>query len=281
MLSNEEYKELLAKARKIRHLIIETTLKAGGAHIGGGMSALDIMVMLYFKYMNIDPANPDDPDRDRFVLSKGHSAIGYIPVLAERGYFDKELLDSFNKFKSPFGMHPDSNKIAGCDASTGSLGHGLPMSVGMALGAKIQKKDFYTYCIVGDGELNEGSNWEAAMTSAHYKLDNLIVFVDRNMHMIDGPVENVMSIEPLAGKWKAFGWEVLEIHGHNLMEIGDAIEKAKSIEGKPVVIIAKTIKGKGIDFMENQTRWHYGAIDSEMGEKAHASVDNMYSELGI
>lgn len=281
MLTNEEHKELLITARSIRHSIIDTTMKAGGAHIGGGMSALEIMVALYFKYMNVDPANPDNPDRDRFILSKGHGAIGYVPVLAERGFFDKSLLDSFNKFKSPFGMHPDGNKIIGCDASTGSLGHGLPMSVGMAIGARIQKKDFYTYCIVGDGELNEGSNWEAIMTAAHHKVDNLLVFVDRNMHMIDGPVEEIMSIEPLPEKWKAFGWETLVIDGHDLKAIADAIETAHKIKGKPVVVIAKTIKGKGVDFMEDQTKWHYGAIDSELGEKAHVSVDNMYSKLGI
>lgn len=281
MLTQEEYKKLLETARTIRHSVIDTTMKAGGAHVGGGMSALDIMVMLYFKTMNVDPTDPDNPDRDRFVLSKGHSAIGYVPVLAERGFFDKELLKDFNKFKSPFGMHPDGNKITGCDASTGSLGHGLPMSVGMALGAKIQKKDFYTYCIVGDGELNEGSNWEAAMTAAHHKVDNLLLFVDRNMHMIDGPVEDVMSVEPLPEKWKAFGWEVLIIDGHNMNEISEAIETAHKIKGKPVVVIAKTIKGKGVDFMEDQTKWHYGAIDSAMGDQAHASIDKMYSDLGI
>ena len=247
--------------------------------MGGGLSALDIMVALYFKVMNIDPENPENPDRDRFVLSKGHAAIGLIPTLAERGFFKKELLDSFNKFKSPFGMHPDGNKIAGCDVSTGSLGHGLPMAVGMALGAKIQNKKFYTYCIVGDGELNEGSNWEAAMTAAHYKTDNLLVFVDRNKHMIDGPVENVMSIEPLADKWKAFGWETFEINGHNFSEIDEAIEKAHALHGKPCVVIAHTVKGKGVDFMENQTKWHYGAIDSEMAEKARVSIQKMYSEL--
>lgn len=281
MLQKEEYNKLLQTARTIRHTIIDTTIKAGGAHVGGGMSALDIMVMLYFKFMNIDPATPDNPDRDRFILSKGHSAIGYIPVLAERGFFDKELLNDFNKFKSPFGMHPDGNKIVGCDASTGSLGHGLPMGVGMALGARIQKKNFYTYVIVGDGELNEGSNWEAAMTAAHHKVDNILVFVDRNMHMIDGPVEEVMSVEPLTDKWKAFGWEVLVIDGHNMNEIAEAIETAHTIKGKPVVVIAKTVKGKSVDFMEDQTKWHYGAIDSALGDQAHASIDKMYTDLGI
>ena len=278
MLSNEEYNELLKRARSIRHSVIDTTLKAGGAHVGGGMSMLDILVTLYFKYMNVDVNNPDDPDRDRFVLSKGHAAIGYIPLLAEKGFIP---MDTFNKFKSPFGMHPDGNKISGCDASTGSLGHGLPMAVGMALGARVQKKSFYTYCIVGDGELNEGSNWESAMIAAHYKIDNLLLFVDRNHHMIDGPVEEIMGIDPLADKWKAFGWEVLEIDGHNMKEIAEAIEKAKELKGKPVVVIAKTIKGKGVDFMEDQTKWHYGAIDSALGDQAHESIDKMYVELGL
>ncbi len=281
MLTNDDYKTLLETARSIRHSIIDTTLKAGGAHIGGGLSMLDLLVVLYFKTMKIDPNNPDDPDRDRFILSKGHGAIGYVPTLAERGFFDKKLLDSFNKFKSPFGMHPDSLKITGCDASTGSLGHGLPMAVGMALGARMQHKEFYTFCIVGDGELNEGSNWEAAMTAAHYKLDKLILFVDRNMQMIDGPVEQIMGLEPLADKWKAFGWETIEIDGHDLHKIVEAIDSAKATKDKPVVIIAKTIKGKGVDFMEDQTMWHYGAIDSEKGRQAHASVDRMYADLGL
>jgi len=281
MLTKEEHKNLLETAKKIRHSIIDTTLKAGGAHVGGGLSALDIMVVLYFKYMRINPEDSENPDRDRFVLSKGHGAIGFIPVLAERGFFEKKLLDSFNKFKSPFGMHPDGNKITGCDASTGSLGHGLPMSVGMALGAKVQKKDFYTYCIVGDGELNEGSNWEAAMTAAHHKVDNLLLFVDKNRQMIDGPVQEIMSIDPLADKWKAFKWEVIEIDGHNMAEIAGAIEKAHQTVEKPTVVIANTVKGKGVDFMENETKWHYGAIDSEMGEQAHASIEKMYENIEL
>ncbi|MCY1721267.1 transketolase [Prolixibacteraceae bacterium Z1-6] len=278
MLTKTEHNDLLQTARTIRHLMIETTIKAGGAHLGGGLSMIDILVALYFKHMNVDPSDPDNPNRDRFVLSKGHAAIGYIPTLAERGFFDKKLLNSFNKFKSPFGMHPDSLKITGCDASTGSLGHGLPIALGMALGARIQKKNFRTFCIVGDGELHEGSNWEAAMTAAHYKVNNLTVFVDRNMHMIDGKVEDVMKLEPLADKWKAFGWVVLEINGHDFHEIDAAIELARNTKDKPTVIISKTIKGKGVNFMEDKTQWHYGAIDSEMAEKAHASIDEIYYE---
>jgi transketolase len=280
-LTIEEYNHLLQTAKKLRHEIVEITMKAGGAHIGGGLSVLDILVTLYFKYLNIDPENPDDPDRDRLVLSKGHAAIAYAPVLAERGFFDKKLLDDFNKFKSPFGMHPDANKIPGCDASTGSLGHGLPIATGMALGARLQEKKFRTYCIVGDGELNEGSNWEAAMTGAHYKLTNLTVFVDRNMQMIDGPVEEIMGLEPLSDKWKAFGWDVLEINGNDIQQVANAIEKAQQATEKPVVIIAKTVKGYGVDFMEDKTQWHYGSLDSELAEKAHHSIDAVYEKLGI
>lgn len=280
-LTIEEYNHLLQTAKKLRHEIVDITMKAGGAHIGGGLSALDIMVALYFKYLNVDPSDPDNPDRDRFVLSKGHAAIAYAPVLAERGFFDKKLLDDFNKFKSPFGMHPDANKIPGCDASTGSLGHGLPIATGMALGARLQNKKFHTYCLVGDGELNEGSNWEAAMTAAHFKLTNLTVFVDRNMQMIDGPVETIMGLEPLADKWKAFGWEVLEINGNDIQQIAEAIEKAKQATEKPVVVIARTLKGFGVDFMEDKTPWHYGSLDSELAEKAHASIEKKYAALGI
>ena len=279
-LTNDEYIRLMETAKKLRHEMVNITMEAGGAHIGGGLSALDIMVVLYFKYLNIDPAHPNDPDRDRFVLSKGHAAIAYAPVLAERGFFGKKLLDDFNKFKSPFGMHPDANKINGCDASTGSLGHGLSIATGMALGARLQGKKFRTYCMVGDGELNEGSNWEAAMSGAHFKLANLTVFVDRNMHMIDGPVEKIMGLEPLDEKWKAFGWQVIQINGNDVKQIADAIETAQKATEKPVVIIAKTVKGYGVDFMENQTAWHYGSLDSELAEKAHQSIDKVYAAMG-
>jgi len=280
-LTIEEYNKLLQTAKKLRHEIVDITMKAGGAHIGGGLSALDILVGLFFKYWKGDPAHPDDPGRDRFVLSKGHAAIAFAPVLAERGFFDKKLLDDFNKFKSPFGMHPDANKIPGCDASTGSLGHGLPIAVGMALGARMLNKNFRTYCMVGDGELNEGSNWEAAMTASHFKLTNLTLFVDRNRQMIDGPVEEIMGLEPLADKWKAFGWKVLEINGNDMQQVADAIEKAQQAKEKPVVVIAHTVKGFGVNFMEDETQWHYGSLDSELARKAHVSIDEKYAALGV
>jgi transketolase len=236
------------------------------------MSMADIITILYNKFMKYDPSNPNLEDRDRFVLSKGHAGVGLAPMLAEKGFFDKEILKSFNHFNSPFGMHLDSLKVIGLDASTGSLGHGLPIALGMALAARVKNLDYTTYCLLGDGEMNEGSNWEAIMAAAHYKVTNLIPIVDFNKRMIDGKVEDIMSVDPLDEKWKAFGWDVIEIDGHDFNQLNDAIEKALSAEEKPIVIIANTIKGKGIDFMEDETKWHYGSIDSTVVEKAKASI---------
>lgn len=275
-LSETEFKNLQDNSCKMRHDIIDTTVWAGGAHIGGGTSVIDILVLLYFKYMNVDPKNPTWEERDRLILSKGHAGVGYAPVLAEKGYYDKELLKEFNHFKSPFGMHLDGNKVPGVDASTGSLGHGLPMALGMALGARVQKKEFMTYCILGDGELNEGTNWEAMMAINHFKATNLVTIVDRNMQMIDGRVEEIMGLEPLDDKLRAFGFDVRIVDGHDFYQLSEAIDAALNKPAKPIAIIAKTIKGKGIDFMEDQTKWHYGSIDSELAKKAHASVDKMY-----
>ncbi|MCP4346033.1 MAG: transketolase [Desulfobacterales bacterium] len=275
-ITDQEIKELEQKASKIRKDIIDITGWAGGAHIGGGLSMTEILVILYYKYLNIDPANPKKEDRDRVILSKGHGGVGYAPVLADKGYFDFELLKEFNKFKSPFGMHLDGNKVKGVDVSTGSLGHGLSMAVGLALGAAVQKQSWLTYCILGDGECNEGSIWEAAMSAAHFKLTNMITFVDRNKLMIDGLTEDVMAIEPFADKWKSFGWIVKEIDGHSYNELSEAIEYAQNEDKGPVVIIANTIKGKGVDFMENEVKWHYGGLSTDLIEKAKSSVDRMY-----
>ncbi len=275
-ITDQEIKELEQKASKIRKDIIDITGWAGGAHIGGGLSMTEILVILYYKYLNIDPANPKKEDRDRVILSKGHGGVGYAPVLADKGYFDFELLKEFNKFKSPFGMHLDGNKVKGVDVSTGSLGHGLSMAVGLALGAAVQKQSWLTYCILGDGECNEGSIWEAAMSAAHFKLTNMITFVDRNKLMIDGLTEDVMAIEPFADKWKSFGWIVKEIDGHSYNELSEAIEYAQNEDKGPVVIIANTVKGKGVDFMENEVKWHYGGLSTDLIEKAKSSVDRMY-----
>jgi transketolase len=277
-LTEQEIKDLKEKAWQIRRDIIDTTVWAGGAHIGGAMSMVEIMTLLYFKYLHIDPARPGWEERDRVVLSKGHGGVGYAPVLANRGYFDKTELKEFNHFKSPFGMHLDSNKVKGVDVSTGSLGHGLSIAVGLALGARVQKKTWKTYCILGDGECNEGTVWEAAMAAAHFKVTNLTTFVDRNKLMIDGPTEKVMALEPFADKWKAFGWIVKECDGHSFEELSDVIEYSRSEKSAPVVIIAHTVKGKGIDFMENEVKWHYGSIDSVLADKARKSVDKMYGK---
>ncbi|MFO8048541.1 MAG: transketolase [Desulfosudaceae bacterium] len=272
-LSQEELNHLKEKARQLRKDIVDITGWSGGAHIGGGLSVADILVILYYHYLNIDPGNPDWEDRDRLILSKGHAGVAYAPILARKGYFDFELLKTFNKFKSPFGMHLDGMKVKGVDASTGSLGHGLSMGVGLALGARLQKKEWYTYCILGDGECNEGSVWEAAMAASHYKLTNLVTFVDKNKMMIDGRTEEVMDLEPFADKWRAFGFSVQEVDGHDFSALAEAIDFARSTTTGPVVIIADTVKGKGVDFMEDNVKWHYGGLDSELMEQARASID--------
>jgi transketolase len=274
-LKEHEKTSLLQQAKGLRRDIVDITAWSGGAHIGGSLSVIDILTYLYFHQLNIRVDDPEWPDRDRLILSKGHSALGYTAVLARRGYYDFELLRSFNKLGSPFGMHPDGNKITGCDASTGSLGHGLPIAVGLALGAKIQGASWRVYCIVGDGELNEGSNWEAMMAAAHHQLDNLTLLIDRNRLMIDGPTEEVMSVEPLVDKLTAFGMSVQDIDGHDFDALHLAVEGARAT-AIPSAIIANTIKGKGVDFMENEVPWHYGSIDSELRDRAMASIEAMY-----
>ncbi|MDQ1331403.1 MAG: transketolase [Thermodesulfobacteriota bacterium] len=275
-LTESEIKDLEKMAHQIRRDIVDVTGWAGGAHIGGALSVVEILVILYFKYLNADPKRPQLETRDRVVLSKGHGGVGYAPVLARKGYFEFELLKEFNKFKSPFGMHLDGNKVKGVDVSTGSLGHGLPMAVGLALGARTQKKSWLTYCILGDGECNEGSVWEAAMAAPHFGLKNLITFVDRNRLMIDGTTEQIMGLEPFSDKWRAFGWIVKEVDGHSFKDLSSAIEYARTEDKAPVVIIANTVKGKGVDFMENQVKWHYGGLDTDLIEKAKSSIDRMY-----
>lgn len=271
-LNAEEKRKLEELAKELRLTIVDVMSWSGGAHIGGSLSIVEILTLLYFKYLNIDPKNPKMEDRDRFILSKGHAAAGYIPVLAKRGFFDPESLKTFNHFGSPFAMHPDCNKIVGCDASAGSLGHGLSMAVGLGLGAKQLKKSWKTVCLMGDGECCEGSVWEAAMSAAHFKLDNVIGIVDRNKLMIDGPTEKVMALEPFADKWKAFGWDVIEADGNNLDAMDSALEKAWNAKGKPTLILADTIKGKGVDFMENNVVYHYASGDSEVCRKAKESI---------
>ena len=278
-LSKAEWLALEKKAHELRMLTLDTTKWAGSAHIGGGMSALDVMTVLYHKYMKIDVSNPNWEDRDRFILSKGHVVVAYAPILCDLGFNDKELLKTFNLSNSKMGIHLDSNKVVGVDASTGSLGHGMSIAVGTALAAKVTGKDFNTYVLLGDGECDEGSNWEAAMSAAHYKTTNMISFVDRNKCMIDGRTEDVMRLEPLADKWASFGFEVKVIDGNNIREICEAIDEALATTGdKPYMIILDTIKGCGIDFMEDDYVWHYGAIDDNKYEEAKASLERHYQK---
>ena len=277
-LSKTEWLALEKKAHELRNLCLDTTYWAGSGHIGGGMSVMDMMTVLYHKYLNIKVEDPNWEDRDRFILSKGHSGIAFAPVLVDKGFNDPEQLKTFNLSNSKMGIHLDANKVVGVDASTGSLGHGLSIALGTALAARVLGKDYKTYCILGDGECDEGSNWEAAMAIAHYNATNVISFVDRNKCMIDGRTEDVMSLEPFADKWRAFGFIVKEVDGHNISELCDAIDFALNDPEKPVMIIANTIKGEGIDFMADDYHWHYGAIDEAKYNQAKASLEKYYAE---
>jgi transketolase len=271
-MASSEKQLLLDTAQDLRLSLIDVMAWSGGSHIGGSLSIVDILTILYFKYLKVDPKNPTWEDRDRVILSKGHAGAGYIPVLAKKGFFPKEELKSFNHFGSPFAMHPDSNKVIGCDVSTGSLGHGLSIAAGIGLGSRYLKKQYKTICILGDGECCEGSVWEAAMSVAHFKLTNVITVVDRNRLMIDGFTEDIMSLEPFGEKWRSFGFEVIEIDGHDFDQLDDAFAKAWSAAEKPVLILANTIKGKGVDFMENNVVYHYASGDSAVCEKAKSSI---------
>jgi len=261
-------KDIAAYAKQLRCEIIKMLACAGSGHPGGSLSIADIITQLYFDEMRIDPANPKWSDRDRFVLSKGHAAPALYGVLALRGFFPMAELANLRKLGSCLQGHPDMHKLPGVDMSTGSLGQGLSAACGMALSGKIDQKDYNVFAIIGDGENQEGQIWEASMFAAHYKLDNLIVFLDHNGLQIDGRTVDVMSPEPLDEKWRSFGWEVQVIDGHDLGAIAGAIKVAKEVKGKPSMIIANTIKGKGVSFMENQAGWHGRAPKPEEAQKA-------------
>lgn len=268
MLKKEELVYLKEMAKKLRCHIIEMIAEAGSGHPGGSLSCTDILVALYFHEMRIDPSNPNWQDRDRFVLSKGHAAPALYAILAEKGFFPKEELRTLRKTGSMLQGHPDMKKTPGVDMTTGSLGQGLSAANGMAIAGKLDGKDYRVYVLLGDGELEEGQVWEAAMAAAHYKLDNLTAFVDHNGLQIDGPITDVMSPEIIQEKFKAFGWHVIDINGHDFEEIINAIDQAKKIKGKPTVIVANTVKGKGVPYMENQVDWHGKAPTKEQAQEA-------------
>ncbi|SMC23295.1 transketolase [Clostridium acidisoli DSM 12555] len=255
-------------AKSVRKHIVTMLTESASGHPGGSLSIVEILTTLYFKEMNVSPENPHDENRDRFVLSKGHAAPALYSILAEKGYFDKEKLLTLRKFGSILQGHPNMNYIPGVDMSTGSLGQGISAAVGMAIAGKIDKKDYRVYSILGDGELEEGQVWEASMAAAQYKLDNLTAFVDNNGLQIDGKCTDVMSPEPISNKFRAFNWNVIDIDGHDFNQIIAAIEEARNTKGKPTVIVCKTIKGKGVSFMEDVASWHGTAPSREQCEEA-------------
>lgn len=273
MPRNVSLEELKAKAKELRINIIKTAKYAGSGHLGGSLSSADVLTALYFKYLNVDPEKPDMPERDKFVLSKGHVALAYVPCLAMKGFVPMESLESFNHYESAYGMHPDARKIKGCDASTGSLGHGFSIAVGMALGDRYQGLDTKVVVLMGDGEQNEGSVWEAAMAANHFKLNNLIAIVDRNQFSIDGNTEVIMSIEPIDKKYEAFGFKVITCNGNDMGEVDKALAEAWMEKEKPVCIIARTQKGFGVKRFQGAVEWHYGAMDIAMFNEALADVE--------
>lgn len=262
--------ELERIANRLRMHVVEMTSAAGSGHPGGSLSAADFMATLYFRNLNHDPSNPSWEDRDRFVLSKGHVAPVLYAALAESGYFPVEDLVSLRKMGSRLQGHPVRGKVPGVEMSTGSLGQGLSMACGIALAGKMDGKDYRTYCLLGDGELQSGQNWEAAMFASHNGLNNLIAIVDRNRLQITGNTEDAVSLEPLPEKWKAFGWNVLIINGHSIRQISEALDKAAESKRKPTVIVMNTVKGKGVSFMENNAGFHGKACNAEEHERAMA-----------
>lgn len=272
-------KELAKIACNVRMGIIEGTFNAKSGHPGGSLSIAEILTYLYFKEMNVDAADPMKADRDRFVLSKGHAAPALYAVMAQKGYFPVEELKTLRKVDSRLQGHPSMNYLPGIDISSGSLGQGISAACGMALGAKLKGDAFRVYTILGDGEIEEGQVWEAAMYAAAKKLDNLVAFVDNNNLQIDGSVEEVNSPYPIPEKFAAFGWNVIEIDAHNFDEIEAALENAKVTKGKPTAIIAKSVKGKGVSFMENQVNWHGAAPNAEQYETALAELKAVLAGL--
>ncbi len=268
LLRNNEVKGLEEKARIIRKHIVEMIYNAGSGHPGGSLSATDILTALYFKVMRHDPKNPKWEDRDRFILSKGHAAPALYAALAESGYFPVNELGTLRKLGSRLQGHPDMRKLPGIEASTGSEGQGLSIGIGTSLHAKLNRKLYRVYVMIGDGENDCGQIWEAAMSASYFKTDNLTVILDRNGLQLDGPTREIMGIEPLSDKWKAFGWKVIEINGHSFREILNALDHAKNVKGKPTIIIAHTVKGKGVSFMEGNVSFHGKPPNREEYEQA-------------
>lgn len=265
-------KSLEERAKIIRRYIIKMLAKAGSGHPGGSLSAVDLLVVLFYNKMRHNPQQPKWQDRDRFILSKGHGCPALYAILADMGYFSVDKLETLRQFGSILQGHPCMKTTPGIEISSGSLGQGLSVGLGIALAAKLDKKDYRTYVMLGDGEIEEGQIWEAAMAASHYKAENLCAILDQNELQIDGFIHDVMSSHPIPAKWRSFGWHVIEINGHDYKAIIDAYSEAEKIKGRPTIIVAKTVKGKGVSFMENQVDWHGKAPTKEEAEKALAEL---------
>lgn len=254
--------ELSKVCRQVRRDIITMTANAGSGHPGGSLSAVELMTSAFFNHMRVDPSNPHDPDRDRFVLSKGHACPALYAALARRGFFDPKHLTTLRQYHSILQGHPDMNKTPGIDISSGSLGNGLAIGVGMAMSGRLHHQDYMTYVMLGDGEVQEGMVWEAAMAAHHHDLGNLVAIVDCNGVQINGWVNEIMTVEPLADKWRAFGWNVVEVNGHNMKDLLTVLHTAKTMR-HPTVILMRTVKGRGVSFMEDDCKWHGNSPSDE------------------
>lgn len=273
--SEESVRILQEKANTIRKHIVRMIAKAGSGHTAPALSCADIISALYFSVLRLDPNDPQWEERDRFILSKGHGCAAQYAALAEKGFFPVEVLDTFCRLDSILGGHPDMLKVPGVEASTGSLGHGLSIGVGMAIAGKVDRKGYRVFVLLSDGENDEGAVWEAAMAANHYRLDNLIAIIDRNRLQCDGWTKDVMNPEPLADKWRSFGWFVQEINGHDMNEILDALDVATATRRRPTVLVANTVKGKGVSFMENSVDWHYRAPTAEEAAQALRELESV------
>jgi len=275
-MNNTKKLELEAQANKIRQDIIKLVYNAKSGHPGGSLSIADVMTYLYFEELKVDPKNPKAEERDRFVLSKGHCAPALYACLKEKGFFTEAEMQDFRQVSGILQGHPDMKHIPGVDMTTGSLGQGLSAAVGMAIAGKLEQKDYRVYCVLGDGEIEEGQVWEAAMSASHYKLDNLCAIIDNNNLQIDGAISDVMSPYPIDEKFKSFGFHVITVNGNDFDEIEKAIEEAKTCKGRPTAIIAKTVKGKGVSFMEDKAEWHGKAPNEEQYRQAMEELEGMY-----
>lgn len=279
MKNNEKKtRELRLQAEKIRRRIIEIIYAAKAGHTGGSLSSVEIETVLYFHVMNIDPKEPKDPDRDYFILSKGHSAEALYAVLEARGFISKELTDTYGKFNSRLAGHP-TKKISGVELNSGALGHGLSVGVGMSIAAKKDKRSNRAFVLMGDGEQGEGSIYEAAMSASHYKLDNLVAIIDRNRLQISGKTEDVMCLEPMRQRWEAFGWEVFELNGNDIDALLTVFDEMSFDNQKPKLIIANTIKGNGISYMENIAKWHHGVPSEEQYDSAMQEIGDRIATI--